>query len=130
MIRRWLFLVLMLAALPARAAPPQRIADLWYAHNATLAMLGAADRVVMTADSPAAQPWLYRLAPGLKQAPVVQARPATVEALMAAKVNLAFIGQPAEAERLEGLGVPAVACKVVDLRSMKDCVGRTAAALG
>jgi iron complex transport system substrate-binding protein len=130
LIRRWLILVLALAAGSAGAAPPQRIADLWYAHNATLAMLGAADRVVVTADSPAAQPWLYRLAPGLRQATVVQATPANVEALLAAKVNLAFVGQGAEAERLSRLGVPTVACKVVDLHSMRDCVDRTAAALG
>lgn len=130
MFRRWLFIVLALAALPARAAPPQRIADLWYAHNATLAMLGAADRVAITADSPAAQPWLYRLAPGLGHAAVVQASPANVEALQAAGVNLAFVGRPAEADRLRRLGVPAMACNVVDLRSLKDCVDRTAAALG
>ena len=130
MIRRWLILVLALTAGAARAAPPQRIADLWYAHNATLAMLGAADRVVVTTDSPAAQPWLYRLAPGLRQATVVQAGPANVEALLAAKVTLAFAGQGAEAERLSRLGVPTVSCKVVDLRSMRDCVDRSAAALG
>jgi iron complex transport system substrate-binding protein len=130
LIRRWLILVLALAAAPAWAGPPLRIADLWYAHNATLAMLGAGDRVVVTADSATAQPWLYRLAPGLKQAAVVQASPANVEALLAARVNLAFVGQPAEAERLTRLGVPTVACKVIDLSSMKDCVDRTAAALG
>ena len=130
MIRRWLILALALAAGPAGAAPPQRIADLWYAHNATLAMLGAGERVVATTDSPAAQPWLYRLAPGLGQATVVQSGPANVEALLAAKVNLAFVGQPAEAERLNRLGVPTVACKVVDLGSMRACVDKTAAALG
>ncbi len=130
MIRRWLFVFLALAAAPASAAPPQRIADLWYAHNATLAMLGAANRVVITADSPAAQPWLYRLAPGLSKATVVAASPANAEALLAAKVDLAIVGQPLEAERLKRLGIPAMACKVVDLRSLKDCVDRTAAALG
>jgi len=130
MIRRWLFVVLALAAGSARAAPPQRIADLWYAHNATVAMLGAADRMVVTVDSPAAQPWLYRLAPGLRQATVVQASPANVEALLAAKVDLAFVGRPAEADRLRSRGVPAMACLVVDMRSLRDCVDRTASALG
>ena len=130
MIRRWLFVVLALAAGSARAAPPQRIADLWYAHNATVAMLGAADRMAVTADSPAAQPWLYRLAPGLRRATVVQASPANVEALLAAKVDLAFVGRPAEADRLKSRGVPAMACQVVDMRSLRDCVDRTAAALG
>jgi iron complex transport system substrate-binding protein len=134
LIWRWLFLVLALAAAPAQAAPvqaaPRRIADLWYAHNATLAMLGAADRVVVTADSPAAQPWLYRLAPGLGRATVVAASPANAEALLAAGVDLAIVGRPAEADRLKGLGVPTLACQVVDLASLRDCVDRTAQALG
>ncbi len=129
MIRRWLFVLLALAATPASAAPPQRIADLWYAHNATLAMLGAANRMVITADSPAAQPWLYRLAPGLSKATVVAASPANAEALLAARVDLAFVGQPLEAQRLKRLGVPAMACQVVDLHSLKACVDRTAVAL-
>ena len=130
MISRWLFVALALAAGSARAAPPQRIADLWYAHNATVAMLGAADRVAVTADSPAAQPWLYRLAPGLGRATVVQSSPANVEALLAAKVDLAFVGSPAEADRLRRRGVPAMTCQVADLRSLRDCVDRTAARLG
>jgi iron complex transport system substrate-binding protein len=129
LIRRWLILVMALAAAPAQAAP-QRIADLWYAHNATLAMLGAADRVVITVDTPAAQPWLYRLAPGLSRANVVAANPANAEALLAAKVDLAIVGRPGEADRLKQLGIPAMACRVIDLDSLRDCVDRTAAALG
>ena len=130
MIRRWLFVVLALAAGSARAAPVQRIADLWYAHNATTIMLGAADRLVVTTDSPAAQPWMYRLAPALRRATVVAASPVNVEALLAAKVDLAIVGRPADADRLKGLGVSAMACKVVDMVSLRDCVDRTAVALG
>ena len=130
MIRRWLFVLFALAAVPAQAAPARRIADLWYAHNATILMLGAADRLVVTSDSPSAQPWMYRLAPALNRATVVAASPVNVEALLAAKVDLAFVGRPAEAERLKSLGVPTVACQVVDLRSLRECVDKTAAALG
>src|SRR5665213_3240283 len=36
LIRRWLFVVLALTAVQAHAAPARRIADLWYAHNATV----------------------------------------------------------------------------------------------
>ena len=130
MIRPWLFVLLALAALPAQAAPARRIADLWYAHNATILMLGAADRLVVTSDSPSAQPWMYRLAPALNRATVVAASPVNVEALLAARVDLAIVGRPAEAERLKSLGVRAMACQVVDLRSLRDCVDKTAAALG
>ena len=130
MIRRWLFVVLALVALPASAAPARRIADLWYAHNATVIMLGAADRLVVTTDSPSAQPWMYRLAPALRRATVVQASPVNVEALLAARVDLAIVGQPAEAGRLKSLGVPSMACHVVDMASLRDCVDKTADALG
>ena len=130
MIRRWLFVLLALAAAPASAAPARRIADLWYAHNATVLMLGAADRLVVTTDSPSAQPWMYRLAPVLNRATVVQASPVNVEALLAAHVDLAIVGQPAEADRLKSLGVPAMACHVVDMASLRDCVDKTADALG
>ena len=121
---------LALVSVPAAAAPPQRIADLWYAHNATIAMLGAAGRVAITTDSPAAQPWLYRLEPGLGRASVVAASPVNVEALLAAKVDLAIVGRPAEADRLKALGIPSMACHVVDLPSLQDCVDSTAVALG
>ena len=130
MIRRWLFVVLALAAGSTRAAPAHRIADLWYAHNATAIMLGAGDRLVVTTDSPSAQPWMYRLAPQLRRATVVAASPVNVEALLAAKVDLAIVGRPADAERLKGLGVPAMACRVVDMASLRDCVDKTADALG
>ena len=130
MFRRWLFLVLVLAAAPARATPAHRVADLWYAHNATVIMLGAADRLAVTTDSPSAQPWMFRLAPVMKHATVVQASPVNVEALLAAHVDLAIVGQPAEAERLKSLGIPSMACHVVDMASLRDCVDRTANALG
>jgi iron complex transport system substrate-binding protein len=130
MIRRWLFIVLLLAAAPASAAPAQRIADLWYAHNATVIMLGAADRLAVTTDSPSAQPWMYRLAPQMKRATVVQASPVNVEALLAAHVDLAIVGQAAEAERLKAVGIPSMACHVIDMTSLRNCVDKTADALG
>ena len=130
MIRRWLFVVLALAAGSAQAAPAHRIADLWYAHNAMTVMLGAGDRIVVTTDSPSAQPWMYRLAPGLRRATVVAASPVNAEALLAAKVDLAIVGRPAEADHLKGLGIPSMACRVVDMASLRDCVNKTADAIG
>ena len=130
MIRRWLFVVLALTAVQAHAAPARRIADLWYAHNATVIMLGAADRLAVTTDSHSAQPWMYRLAPALARATVVQASPVNVEALLAARIDLAIVGRPEEAGRLRSLGVPSMACHVVDMASLRDCVDKTAEALG
>jgi iron complex transport system substrate-binding protein len=129
-MRRWLVIALALLAPPAWGAPPGRVADLWYAHNATVIMLGAADRVVVTVDSPSAQPWMYRMAPQLGRASLVVANPANAEALLAAKVDLAFVAQPAEAERLTRLGVPAVALAIKDVGSLRENVQKTAEALG
>ena len=114
-MRRWLILALMLAAVPAWAAPLPRIADLWYAHNASLILLGAADRIAVTVDSPTQQPWMYRVAPALRHATVVKAEPANAETLLAAGVALAFVARPAEAERLTRLGVAAKAFPFTDV---------------
>lgn len=120
----------MLVAAPAWGAPPRRIADLWYAHNATVVMLGAADRIAITVDSPAAQPWMYRVAPSLRHATVVAANPANAEALLAAGVDLVFVGQAAEADRLTRLGLPARALAFTDVKSMRASLQNTAEALG
>ena len=129
-MRRWLILAFALVCVPARAAPPARVADLWYAHNASLIMLGAADRIAVTADSPTQQPWMYRVAPAMNRALVVNAEPANAEALLAAGVGLAFVGRPAEAERLTRLGVPAKAFPFTDVASMRVSLHATADALG
>ena len=127
---RWLTFALVLAAAPAQGVPPTRIADLWYAHNASLIMLGAADRIVATVDSPTQQPWMYRVAPELNHALVVNAEPANAETLLAARVGLAFVGRPAEADRLTGLGVPAKAFPFTDVASMRVSLHATAEAVG
>ena len=129
-MRRWLILAFALAAGPAWAAPQPRLADLWYAHNASLIMLGAADRIAVTVDAPDQQPWMYRVAPVLHHALVVKAEPANAEALLAAHVGLAFVGRPAEAERLTRLGVPAKAFPFTDVASMRVSLHATADALG
>jgi iron complex transport system substrate-binding protein len=129
-MRRWFVAALALVAVPASAAPPQRIADLWYAHNAATIMLGAADRIVVTVDSPTAQPWMYRIAPSLRRAQVVIANPANAEALLAAGVDLAFVGQRPEAERLTRLGIPAQSMPITDAKSLRVNLKSTAEAIG
>jgi iron complex transport system substrate-binding protein len=127
---RWLAAALALAAAPAWGAPPQRIADLWFAHNAATIMLGAGDRIVVTTDSPSAQPWMYRIAPSLGRAQVVVANPANAEALLAAGVEVAFVGQGAEAERLTRLGIPTRAVPITDAASLRANLRDTADAIG
>lgn len=129
-MRRWFALALALVATPTWGAPAERIADLWFAHNASTIMLGAADRIVVTTDSPQAQPWMYRIAPSLHRAQVVVANPANAEALLAARVDLAFVGQAAEAERLTRLGIPAHAAPITDASSLRANLQDTAAAIG
>ncbi len=129
-MRPWPILALVLAAAPAWAASPGRVADLWYAHNASLIMLGAADRIAVTVDSPAQQPWMYHVAPNLRHALVVKAEPANAETLLAAGIGLAFVARPAEAERLTRLGVPARAFPFTDIASMRVSLHATADALG
>jgi iron complex transport system substrate-binding protein len=128
-VGRAALVALALGAAPARAGPPARIADLWYAHNATTVMLGAADRVAVTVDSPQAQPWLYRVAPALRRAAVVSTEAANAETLLAAGVGMAFVSQPAEADRLTRLGVPARALAFTDVASMRVSLRATAEAI-
>jgi iron complex transport system substrate-binding protein len=114
----------------AVAAAPSRIADLWFAHNAATVMLGAGDKIVVTVDSPGAQPWLYQIAPKLHQAVVVTPQVANIETLLAAKVDMAFVARPEEAARLNKIGIPARALAFKDVKSLRASLKATADALG
>lgn len=133
-MRRAPILAAALAALlvPASvlAAPAQRIADLWYAHNAMVVMLGAADKVAVTVATPRAQPWMFRVAPALAKARQVANGPANAEALMAAHVDLAFVSQGPEAERLTRLGIHARRVDFTDVATMRASLRTSAAAIG
>lgn len=111
-------------------APAQRIADLWYAHNAMVVMLGAADKVAVTVATPKAQPWMFRVAPALANARAVANGPANAEALMAVRVDLAFVSQGAEADRLNHLGIRARKVDFADVATMRASLRTTAKAIG
>ncbi len=72
-------------------AHPVRIADLWFAHNALMVMLGAADRIVVTTNTEARQPWMFRVAPALRRAVQLEAPVPGAETLLAAHVDLAIV---------------------------------------
>lgn len=115
---------------PEKSAPAQHIADLWYAHNAMVVMLGAADKVAVTVATPKAQPWMFRIAPALAKARSVANGPANAEALMAASVDLAFVSQRPEADRLSHLGIHARKVDFTDVPTMRASLRTTADAIG
>lgn len=115
---------------PAAAEGARPIADLWYAHNAVAAMLGAGDRIKVTVSSPAAYPWLYRMTPALAGAEVVANGEPNVEALLAAGVGLAFVSNPALVAPLESAGIDVRNVSFTDRASMLAALDQTAAALG
>ncbi|MGI4793220.1 MAG: ABC transporter substrate-binding protein [Janthinobacterium lividum] len=114
---------------PASAATPSRIADLWYAHNEIIVMLGGAERVAVTVASPEAFPWMFRIAPSLHAARRVAAGSVNVETLLEAQVDLAFVSQEKEAQRLQSFGVQALQVSFTDAKSLLECIRRTAEAL-
>lgn len=118
------------APAPQGNAPTQRIADLWYAHNAMVVMLGAADEVAVTVATPKAQPWMFRVAPALAKARAVANGPANAEALLAARIDLAFVSQGPEADRLNRLGIRARKVDFTDVATMRASLRTTAAAIG
>jgi iron complex transport system substrate-binding protein len=110
---------------------PQRIADLWFAHNALTIMLGAADRVAVTDDLPAARPWMYRVAPALHQAVGVLGPVPNTEMLMQAGVDLVFVANDSPAAAaLRRAGMPVVQAGFTDTASLLHAVDLTADVLG
>ncbi|MBN3728571.1 ABC transporter substrate-binding protein [Burkholderia sp. Ac-20379] len=123
-------LVAALVAAPAQAQPKQRIADLWYAHNAVVLMLGSADRVVATVARPQAFPWMMQVAPAMRRAqPVANGNP-NAEDLLAAHADVVFASRGAPSiAAMQRLGLDVVPVGFSDFDSMLACVDQTAAAL-
>lgn len=130
-----LLVLSMLSALfiqPAVAArPKERIADAWYAHNAVLMMLGAADRVVATVARPDALPWMFRVAPDLARAQHIDGATMNAETLLRAQADVVF-ATPADpaAAALRRAGLDVVPVGFTDFASMARCIDLTAATLG
>jgi iron complex transport system substrate-binding protein len=123
---------LLLAALPVMlgAASPPAIADLWFAHNAVTTMLGAADRIRVTVVSPAAQPWLFRVAPALGKARIVANGSANAETLLTDGVSVAFTSGEPEAARLRRFGLDARAMGFTDVAGFDRSLRETAGVIG
>ncbi|WP_308720129.1 ABC transporter substrate-binding protein [Komagataeibacter xylinus] len=117
----------------AQAVPdhPARIADLWFAHNELLLMLGGVQQIVMTVDSPQARPWMYRVFPALAQAQVVNGPQVNAESLLHDQVDLVFVPQASAAITAFGaVGIPVLVSSFQDVDGLLRVVDMTAAALG
>lgn len=86
---------------------PRRIADLWFAHNEVLAMLGGGDRLAVTVDTPVNQPWLFRLNPDFSHARYVAPGAVNPEGLIADGVDVVFGPHAlAQSQSLRQAGLP------------------------
>lgn len=111
--------------------PSDRIADGWPAHTAVLITLGAAGRIVATANSPSARPWMYRVAPQLYNAQFVQGGNFNVEELIARRTQLVFLTPgTAIGDVLARSGLTVVDMTFHDFATLRSCITQTAALLG
>lgn len=110
---------------------PARIADLWFAHNELVLMLGGAGQVVMTVDRPQARPWMYTVFPALFQARAVNGPQVNAEALLQDRVDLVFVPDAtATIAAFRGVGVPTLVASFRDVDGLLRVVDMTATALG
>lgn len=114
----------------AQAAPPTRIVDGWYAHNAMLVMLGAQDQIVGTVARPDILPWMFHLVPQLSKAESLNANALNAEELLALRPDLVFVTQSGHAaDALARAGLTVAAEGFDSFNSMLDCVDGTATLL-
>ena len=109
---------------------PASIADLWFAHNEILIMLGAAQNITTSAESPAEHPWLFKIAPALRHART-GVRPGAVspEELLTQKTDLVFVSGQAQAENLRRFSLTTLDARYVTLPAMLKSLDMTAQAL-
>ncbi len=114
--------------LPVR---PTHIADLWYAHNELLVMLGGASAITMTVERESMSPWMYRLAPALRAATPLPATTPTAETLLAGHVDLVFATPSLSGvDSYRKTGIPTVGVEFHDTAGLLRCLDLTATILG
>jgi len=106
------------------------VADLWLAHNSLLIMLKSADRIKVTIVKPQMMPWMFKIAPSLKNATLVDATNPSLEVLKREGVEAAFLYDGANILGLERLGIPAIQGSFYDLETMLRSIFLTADVLG
>lgn len=114
----------------AFAAPPTRIVEGWYAHNATLIMLGAQDHIIATVAKPSIMPWMFRLVPGLSKTQLLDAGHLNGEELLKLDPDLVFVpASDPSAEGLSRMGLHVVREGFDRFVGLLECVDGTATLL-
>lgn len=115
----------------AALANPQRIVEGWYAHNATLLMLGAGHQIVATVARPNTLPWMFELFPELHQAQVLPSPRLNGEQLLTLHPDLVFIPKGnTSVDELRRLGLSVDEEGFDSFQGMLASVNRTAELLG
>jgi len=107
-------------------ARPQRIADLWYAHNAIVIMLGNGNDIKITVANPKMMPWMFKIQPSLHNAELLNAGAPNFEAIKRVDVDVAFVNNIGAANGLQRLQIPAVQVGFQTLESMTRSISLTA----
>lgn len=108
-------------------AAPVRIADLWYAHNELLIMLGATRSIAMTPNRPSTSPWMFQVAPDLRRATQLSGTSPNAESLLAQHVDLVFASSGSDAvSAVRRVGIPTFEVGFTDAASLMRCVDLTA----
>lgn len=132
-LARWFAAVLTVALVPGLAGPAsadeRRIADLWFAHNAVAAMLGAGDEIKVTVTAPEVYPWLYRMTPGLVGATVVPNGSPNTETLLGEGIGLAFVSNSTPADPLRAVGIETHQLSFNSLETLLGALDQTVEAL-
>lgn len=112
-------------------ANPQRIVEGWYAHNATLLMLGAGHQIVATVARPETLPWMFKLFPELQHAQILPSPRLNGEQLLTLRPDLVFVSRGNSAtDELRRLGLSVDEEGFDSFQGMLSSVNHTAALLG
>ena len=115
----------------------RRVADAWHANNATVLLLGGADKLVATTMQAKSQPWLQRLYPRIERLPAAfnASGDANLETLIAARpdvVLMAYDGGalPKWVDAVNGYHIPVVLMPNTSLEALKTTARMTGEVLG
>jgi iron complex transport system substrate-binding protein len=114
----------------------RRVADPWPANNATVLMLGGADKLVATSIQARRQPWLRKLFPRIDQVPAAfnAAGDVNMETLIGAQpdvVLMAYGGTPPKwLKAMEAYHIPVVLMPNDSIEGLKTTVRMTGEVLG
>jgi len=113
-----------------------RVADPWHANNATVLMLGGADKLVATTIQARRQPWLRRLYPRIESVPAAfnAAGEVNIETLLGTRpdvILMAYDGSPPKwLDTIEAYHIPVVLMPNTSLAGLETTARLTGEVLG